>query len=185
LLSVALAITAYRCAWNSFNIATSVASQMKRILFLCTGNYYRSRYAEIFFNAQAIGRGLPWRAESRGLALDPYNVGPISRHTKSKLIELGMWSDDYGRHPMPASEDDFAAADLIIAVKEAEHRPLMEVLFPQWRDAIEYWHVHDLDCSGPDEAICHLEREILGLLDRLTASTNAGDQANRSQTTTT
>jgi protein-tyrosine phosphatase len=150
---------------------------MKRVLFLCTGNYYRSRYAEIFFNAEATRRDLGWRAESRGLALDPCNVGPISRYTKSKLIELGIWCDDYGRHPLPAAEDDFATADLIVAVKEAEHRPLMQVSFPKWRDAIEYWHVHDLDCAGPDEAICNLEREILGLIDRLTAPTNGCDRS--------
>ena len=58
---------------------------MKRILFLCTGNYYRSRFAEIFFNWHAEQRVLAWRAESRGLALDASNVGPISRHTLAYL----------------------------------------------------------------------------------------------------
>ncbi len=51
------------------------------ILFLCTGNYYRSRFAEILFNRLAKSRGLSWKAESRGLALDlaTDNVGPISQ----------------------------------------------------------------------------------------------------------
>jgi protein-tyrosine phosphatase len=142
---------------------------MKRVLFLCTGNYYRSRFAEIFFNWQAKLRELPWRAESRGLAVDLGNIGPISRHTKSKMIELGIWSEEFERDPLPVAAEDFAGADLVVAVKEAEHRPLMETNFPSWRERVEYWHVHDLDCAQPIDALPHLERQVLGLLDRLAA----------------
>jgi hypothetical protein len=35
------------------------------ILFLCTGNYYRSRYVEELFNHRAKIESLPWRAFSR------------------------------------------------------------------------------------------------------------------------
>ncbi len=42
----------------------------KTVLFLCTGNYYRSRFAEALFNSVAGRMGLPWRASSRGLALE-------------------------------------------------------------------------------------------------------------------
>src|SRR4051794_31970327 len=101
----------------------------KRILFLCTGNYYRSRYAEIFFNSQAEQRNLPWKAESRGLAIDACNLGPISRHTIARLKECGITTGDCERSPLPLSEADLAAADQIIAVKEAEHRPLVEKKF--------------------------------------------------------
>ena len=36
----------------------------KTVLFLCTGNYYRSRFAEILFNSVASKLGLPWQASS-------------------------------------------------------------------------------------------------------------------------
>jgi hypothetical protein len=39
--------------------------QEKAVLFLCTGNYYRSRFAEVLFNSVAGKMGLPWRASSR------------------------------------------------------------------------------------------------------------------------
>ena len=38
----------------------------KTVLFLCTGNYYRSRFAEVLFNSLAGKMGLPWKASSRG-----------------------------------------------------------------------------------------------------------------------
>jgi protein-tyrosine phosphatase len=53
---------------------------MKTLLFLCTGNYYRSRYAEELFNHGAGRAGLAWTAFSRGLAIERRagNVGPLS-----------------------------------------------------------------------------------------------------------
>jgi protein-tyrosine phosphatase len=143
--------------------------QPQRVLFLCTGNYYRSRFAEIVFNWQAEKRQLNWLADSRGLALDVCNNGPISRHTIGNLKSRGIASDTCDRSPLPVTEEDFAAADRIIAVKEAEHRPMVEQKFPEWRDRVEYWHVHDIDCAAPDTALPHLEREVVRLLDRLAA----------------
>jgi protein-tyrosine phosphatase len=46
------------------------------VLFLCTGNYYRSRLAEVYFNALAPGWRLRWRADSRALRLNSANPGP-------------------------------------------------------------------------------------------------------------
>jgi protein-tyrosine-phosphatase len=37
------------------------------VLFVCTRNTYRSRFAEAFFNHATTREGLPFRAESRGL----------------------------------------------------------------------------------------------------------------------
>jgi protein-tyrosine phosphatase len=140
---------------------------MKTVLFLCTGNYYRSRYAEILFNWQAKPIGLAWQAESRGLDPDPLNAGAMSRHTMAALKKLGIPFDQHLRFPLVANEDDFRVAHHVVAVKGAEHRPIIERKFPTWLDQVEFWHVHDLDCCGPDEAIPHLDREVAGLVERL------------------
>jgi len=80
----------------------------RTVLFLCTGNYYRSRFAEIVFNERARRQGLDWRAESRGLALERgvNNVGPISAHAVARLGQMGLSFDDYLRMPLPVSEED-------------------------------------------------------------------------------
>ena len=57
------------------------------------------------------------------------------------------------------TEADFAAADRVIAVKAAEHRHILESQFPAWRDIVEYWHVHDLDCATPPQTFVHLEQK--------------------------
>ena len=144
-----------------------MTSPQKQILFLCTGNYYRSRFAELYFNWHAPRRGLNWIADSRGLMLDGCNYGPISRYTLDRLKEQGVGHDLDQRFPRPLIEADLIAANLVVAVKEAEHRPLVTAKFPAWADRIEYWHVHDLDCATPDDAFPQLESALASLLDRL------------------
>ena len=143
------------------------ASRIKTVLFLCTGNYYRSRYAEILFTWQARQCGLAWQADSRGLDPDPLNPGPMSQDTMATLRRLGVPFDKHLRLPLLATERDFEAAHHVIAVKEAEHRPMIERKFPGWLARIEFWHVHDLGCAGPEEAIPHLDREVAALVEKL------------------
>jgi protein-tyrosine phosphatase len=137
------------------------------VLFLCTGNFYRSRFAEIYFNWLAPRENLGWRADSRGLALDPDNIGPLSIHTRLELASLGIPLPDPLRDPLDAAVADFEAAQLIVALKEAEHRRLVQSRFPSWAERVEYWHVHDLDFAGPADALPQVKRHVEELVKRL------------------
>ena len=139
------------------------------VLFLCTGNYYRSRFAELYFNELAVQHGSRWRANSRGLQLFHPNEGPISKHTIRWLTQLGVSLPEPHRYPIAITETDLHSAHHVVAVKEAEHRPMLAANFPRWVERVEYWHVHDLDCATPDAAMPHLENELNQLLDRLAA----------------
>ena len=148
---------------------------LNTVLFLCTGNYYRSRFAEELFNFLAPVECPGWSAASRGIAVDlgSQNVGPIAKATARALRERGMSFDpDRARTPLQLQTADLEAADHIVALKYAEHFPLMAKRFPLWTTAvggsrIEYWHVHDVDKMAPEEALPIIEGEVIGLLRRL------------------
>jgi protein-tyrosine phosphatase len=139
------------------------------VLFLCTGNYYRSRFAEILFNTTAARHGLPWRAESRGLALElgVNNVGPLSAHAIQRLNQLGIPFDAYLRMPRQVEEVDLKQAQLVIALKHEEHRPILLVRHPHQVERVEYWNIHDLQDASPAEALPELERAVHDLIHRL------------------
>jgi protein-tyrosine phosphatase len=146
---------------------------VKKVIFVCSANYYRSRYAEYYFNWLADQEKLGWEADSRGLMVGTWgNIGPISRHTAEALERRGIPLEETPRDPQPLTLTDLAEADLVVAVKEAEHRALMAKQFPLWKDRIEYWHVDDLDCAQSHEALPHLESQIHELVERLRAAGN-------------
>jgi protein-tyrosine phosphatase len=133
------------------------------ILFCCTGNYYRSRFAEIYFNHQAQQQSLNWDAFSRGLGLSSVNKGPISPFTlealKTRAIPIPQ---DYG-YPVQLSLEDLKRADRIIAVKRTEHFSMMTAQFPQFLDKTEFWEIHDIDVEKPASAIPKLEEKLEAL----------------------
>jgi protein-tyrosine phosphatase len=144
-------------------------TRVQNVLFICTANYYRSRFSEYWFNALAEENGLGWQATSRGLKTWMVDgQGPISRFTVEHLGAKGIHLGRDIRFPLQLTEADLECADLVVAVKEAEHRPMMMEQFPFWADRINYWNVHDLDCQGPEEAlpVCEacIETLVQGLL---------------------
>lgn len=135
---------------------------IKHALFLCSGNYYRSRFAEELFNHCARRDGLMWRASSRGLSLDDgtENVGPISRFTVEALKERNIAYLRVDSYPEACTLADLESADLVVALKEAEHRELLRAQFPGWEDRVTFWHVNDLDTTSPKEAIEMIDRQV-------------------------
>lgn len=142
-----------------------------RILFLCTGNFYRSRFSEAYFNHHAILRGLRTRAFSRGLAIHLVADYPerLSPHTTKRLANLSIQRTHTSKEPVQCANTDLATAHRIIALKEAEHRPLLAELHPGWENRVRYWHVHDLDAAHPADALPEIERLVAALLDEVEA----------------
>jgi protein-tyrosine phosphatase len=137
----------------------------KTVLFLCTGNYYRSRFAESLFNSVAVRMGLPWRASSRGLALERGvdNVGPMAVSAVRALEALGVCAgEDCARAPTQVTADDFRAADRVVALKRDEHLPLLQERFPACAEKVEFWHVDDAP-----EVLGLIQQEVMGLVARI------------------
>jgi len=141
----------------------------RKLLFLCSGNYYRSRFAEIYFNLLAVRYRSNWVAFSRGLKQSKSgNIGPISPATVWRLLNKGLFTQKYFRFPIKAVREDFANADLVVAVKESEHRFYMNQNFQLWEDSIRYWEIHDVNVQPPSVALPILERQVESLFRELT-----------------
>ena len=141
---------------------------LKRVLFICTGNFYRSRYAEAYFNYLVSKRGVKeWEAFSRGLATE-LAQGLISTHTVVRLEKNKIPLVHCSEKPVQLAEEDLHSAQEIIALKREEHLPMMQNLFSDWALRINYWDVHDLDYAPPEVALPQIEVLVTSLLDKLT-----------------
>jgi protein-tyrosine-phosphatase len=138
---------------------------MKTILFLCTGNYYRSRYAEVLFNSVARKFGLKWTASSRALALERGidNVGPMAATAIQALEAVGIRdAERCSRFPVQVTVDELTQADLVIALKQAEHLPLLQERYAVHVEKVAFWHVDDAP-----EALVLIEKEVTNLVSQL------------------
>jgi translation initiation factor 1 len=109
--------------------------------------------------------GLPWRASSRGLALERgvNNVGPMAASAIKALEALGVRAGDaITRMPAQVTTDDLQGAALVVALKQAEHQPLLQERFPAWAELVEFWHVDDAPA-----VLGLIEQEVLGLVARI------------------
>jgi protein-tyrosine phosphatase len=142
---------------------------MKTLLFLCTGNYYRSRFAEELFNYGALRHKLHWLAQSRGLAIErgAGNVGPLSPFALAALAHRRLIARGAQRLPQQCTAADLQDASYIVALDETEHRPLMLERFPHWEPRIEYWQIGDIDVLAPEVALGSIDGQIELLLGRL------------------
>jgi protein-tyrosine phosphatase len=146
---------------------------MHQILFVCTGNYYRSRFAEILFNRLVESRHLKARAFSRGLEVfKEHNTGPLSVHTIAYLLDKGIDMRQTSVFPTQLKEEDLGKASRIILMDEKEHFPMMQRYFPEWSAQVEYWHFEDIQFINPQYMLPSLEERVQQLAEKLSESSH-------------
>lgn len=135
----------------------------RSVLFLCTGNYYRSRYAEEYFNYRARSRLPGWAAHSKGLARDMSrtgNVGPMSLHALRALTDRGIDPLAATRFPESVQERDLEIHSRIVLLSRSEHEPMMAEYFPNHLDHVEYLDIEDGHLEDPESALQRLSNAI-------------------------
>jgi predicted translation initiation factor SUI1 len=79
------------------------------------------------------------------------------------LEALGVRAvDAVTRLPAQVTTDDLERADRVVALKQAEHLPLLQERFPAWAEKVEFWQVDDAP-----EALGLIEQEVMGLVARI------------------
>jgi|HigsolmetaAR202D_1030399.scaffolds.fasta_scaffold00041_56 Protein-tyrosine-phosphatase len=143
-------------------------SETKIVQFICTGNYYRSRYAELYFNAR-VAEDSGWRADSRGFAPTPLNPGSISQKTLERIKAGGYRYDQAAveRKPLLLQEEDLKQASYIVALDKSEHTPYVKRMFPEWMDRFHFWVIPDIGFMTVDAALAGIEQAVDQLIDEL------------------
>ena len=141
----------------------------RRVLFLCTGNYYRSRFAEEVFNHLCESKGLAWVADSRGLHPDLDAIGNTG--TLSPLAKEGLRARGYRmrghRSPRSAVARDLDSADLLVALDREEHEAFMAERFPEHAGRVVYWDVKDIAFEDATVALGKIEARVIGLVEEI------------------
>jgi protein-tyrosine phosphatase len=141
------------------------------VLFICTGNFFRSAFAEHYFNFLAtqnrrLEPGDPrrkrvvWVAESRGL--DLAQLSPTQRaarmsafaveRLKQLKVPLPMAGPLPAHTPSVLTVADLEKSDRVIALHDPTHRPMLR-RFMEKRgvrapnpllDRVTYWNIEDV-----------------------------------------
>jgi len=120
---------------------------MKVVHFVCSGNTYRSRLAEAYFNSKKIPG---WKAISSGIHADRDLHGPISWYTLTLCREHGLekflspgWRQ--------TCKEDLEKSDRIVCMEE-KHKDYVVELLEKTVVAIEIWGIEDMPSSLDEKA---------------------------------
>jgi len=124
--------------------------------FVCTGNAYRSRLAEAYFNARATPG---WRATSSGILAHRNLNGPITWYAARIIQREGLVP--FMSHTWQQTDTDvLRAADHVVFMTE-EHRAYCHEHYELGEKGAGVWSVQDVDDVVMPEGANRSEREAI------------------------
>ncbi len=147
--------------------AEPAAPRGPRVLFVCTGNFYRSRFAEAVFNEHPPPG---WTAFSRGLDTSTPRTTPVSPLVSAELRRRRIDVARAGAAPQPLTQRDLDEADLVVLMNGPEHAPALRRQFPGFSfDKVRTWAVPDVPKLAAAEAFKAMWRMTTALVAELAA----------------
>ena len=148
---------------------------MKKILFVCTGNYYRSRFAEEYFRHLTKIFKLNIQTSSAGFEIELADgaadrFGEIFPLTKFKLKSLGI----YKEHPImetckprvKITEKHFEDNDIIVILDRDEHQKYLDKYSVNYNKLL-FWNVKDVEFGGtPSQVFLQIQGNCEDLISK-------------------
>jgi len=131
-----------------------------KILFICTGNSYRSPVAEALL--KKIRGDL--EVESAGTQ----SAGMIAPNAK-KFLERENALEKLKRRPEGIDQKNVEEYDLIVAMKQNHKNEILR-LYPQTEDRIEVWNIDDpiyLPYGSDEEVFEEIKRKVMELAESI------------------
>jgi protein-tyrosine phosphatase len=129
------------------------------VLFVCTGNFYRSRFAEALFKARATTSALT--ANSRGLDTSKPRDTGVSPLVLEELKRLKISADLIAGYPRQLERADLDDADVVVLLNGSEHAPRLKTQFPQADlTKVRQWSVPDVPIMAAKDAFAEISRQV-------------------------
>jgi len=137
----------------------------KQILFVCTGNWFRSKFAETYLRSKGytnvISRGID---VNNNKYKEIRKLQKINKCVKKKLKQLKLIKFyNYNIVPTQLSNSDIKRSRITIAMDKKEHRKAIKSTFSKYSNNVIYWDISDVDagdCTKEDTILTKLMIKI-------------------------
>lgn len=148
---------------------------MKKILFVCTANWYRSRFAEEYFRHLVNIFNLDIHVSSAGFEITTGDeaagrLGEISPLTKFKLKSLGIFKEDNPlvsiKNRSQITEDHFRYFDKIVILDMDEHKKYLNS-YSIDHNKLLFWNIKDIQFGGlPSKIFLEIQANCENLISK-------------------
>ena len=140
-------------------------AEKTKVVFVCTGNYYRSRFAESYFNYLCDILKLNYEADSYGLAIHYADElaekhGELSPFSRERMEHIGIPDNYFERSRKSLTKDAIENSDVIIAMDEDEHTEMIMEQFPSYINQFNFFKVKDVFDWEPKQTLDETQKMV-------------------------
>ena len=93
------------------------------------------------------------------------NVGTLSTYARQLLEENGIKIKNGERMPRTLVPDELCDYRTVISMSKIEHEPMIEDIWPEIFEKMNYWEIDDIGIDLPEVAFSKIRQEVGNLID--------------------